>query len=73
MKYLPVQNYINGKFVNAGSQRKLDVTSPVDGNHLSTVPMSTANDLDAAITSAKAAFTTWSKFPIKERVQVFFR
>src|SRR4029078_12495879 len=73
MKYLPVQNYINGKFVNAGSQRKLDVTSPVDGNHLSTVPMSTAKDLDAAITSAKAAFTTWSKFPIKERVQVFFR
>jgi len=73
MKYLPVQNYINGKFVNAGSQRKLDVTSPVDGNHLSAVPMSTAKDLDAAITSAKAAFTTWSKFPIKERVQVFFR
>ena len=73
MKYLPVQNYINGKFVNADSQRKLDVTSPVDGNHLSTVPMSTAKDLDAAITSAKAAFTTWSKFPIKERVQVFFR
>jgi malonate-semialdehyde dehydrogenase (acetylating)/methylmalonate-semialdehyde dehydrogenase len=73
MKYPPVQNYIDGKFVNAGSQRKLDVTSPVDGNHLSTVPMSTTKDLDAAITSAKAAFTTWSKFPIKERVQVFFR
>src|SRR5436190_1678027 len=73
MKYPPVQNYLNGKFVNADSQRTLDVTSPVDGNHLSTVPMSTAKDLDAVITSAKAAFTTWSKFPIKERVQVFFR
>jgi len=73
MKYPPVQNYINGKFVNAGSQRKLDVISPIDGNHLSTVPMSTANDLDAAVTSARAAFGIWSKFPIKERVQVFFR
>src|SRR6476620_1104465 len=73
MKYPTVQNYINGIFVNAGSQRKLDVTSPLDGNHLSTVPMSTAKDLDAAVTSAKAAFATWSKFPIKERVQVFFR
>ena len=73
MKYPPVQNYINGKFVNARSQRKLDVISPIDGNHLSTVPMSTANDLDAAVTSAKAAFGIWSKFPIKERVQVFFR
>src|ERR1044072_88138 len=73
MKYPPVQNYINGKFVSADSQRKLDVISPIDGSHLSTVPMSTAKDLDLAVTSAKAAFAVWSKFPIKERVQVFFR
>jgi len=73
MKYPPVQNYINGKFVNADSQRKLDVISPIDGNYLSTVPMSTAKDLDDAVTLATAAFAIWSKFPIKERVQVFFR
>jgi len=73
MKYPPVQNYINGAFVNASSSRKLDVISPVDGNQLSTVPMSTAKDLDEAVTAAKAAFPIWSKFPIKERVQVFFR
>jgi malonate-semialdehyde dehydrogenase (acetylating) / methylmalonate-semialdehyde dehydrogenase len=73
MKYPPVQNYINGAFMNASSNRKLDVVSPVDGNHLSTVPMSTAKDLDEAVTAAKAAFPIWSKFPIKERVQVFFR
>jgi malonate-semialdehyde dehydrogenase (acetylating)/methylmalonate-semialdehyde dehydrogenase len=73
MKYPAVQNYINGKFVNADSQRRLDVISPIDGNHLSAVPMSTAKDLDAAVISAKAAFSIWSKFPIKERVQVFFR
>src|SRR6202008_30755 len=41
--------------------------------HLSTVPMSTAKDLDAAVKAAKAAFPAWSKLPIKERVQVFFR
>jgi malonate-semialdehyde dehydrogenase (acetylating) / methylmalonate-semialdehyde dehydrogenase len=73
MKYPPFQNYINGAFVNATSSRKLDVISPVDGNHLSTVPMSTAKDVDNAVTAAKAAFPIWSKFPIKERVQVFFR
>jgi malonate-semialdehyde dehydrogenase (acetylating)/methylmalonate-semialdehyde dehydrogenase len=59
--------------VNASSSRKLDVISPIDGNQLSTVPMSTAKDLDEAVTAAKAAFPIWSKFPIKERVQVFFR
>jgi malonate-semialdehyde dehydrogenase (acetylating)/methylmalonate-semialdehyde dehydrogenase len=73
MKYPPVQNYINGAFVDAFSERKLNVISPVDGNFLSTVPMSGARDLDAAVKAAKAAFPIWSKFPIKERVQVFFR
>ena len=73
MKYPALQNYINGQFVDASSARKIQVISPVDGNHLSDVPMSTARDLDTAVKAAKAAFPAWSKMPIKERVQVFFR
>jgi malonate-semialdehyde dehydrogenase (acetylating)/methylmalonate-semialdehyde dehydrogenase len=73
MKYSPVQNYINGKFVDASSARTLQVISPLDGNLLSTVPMSTGKDLDNAVKAAKAAFPGWSKTPIKDRVQVFFR
>lgn len=73
MKYAPVQNYINGTFVNSGSQRTLDVISPLDGNLLSKVPMSTAKDLDTAVQAANAAFVYWSRTPIKERVQVFYR
>ncbi len=72
-KYPKVQNYINGAFVDAASERMLAVISPIDGNHLSDVPMSTAKDLDAAVKAAKAAFPAWSKTPIKERVQVFFK
>ena len=73
MKYSPVQNYINGKFVDATSARTLDVISPLDGNLLSKVPMSTAKDLDSAVKAAKAAFPKWSHTPIKERVQVFYK
>ena len=73
MKYSPVQNFINGKFVNTDSDRKLSVISPLDGNHLSDVPMSTTKDLNAAVQAAKTAFPAWSKTPIKERVQVFFK
>lgn len=73
MKYSPVQNYINGQFVNSVSSNSLPVISPLDGNVLSAVPLSTAADLDTAVKSAKAAFPAWSKMPIKERVQVFFR
>ena len=73
MKYPAIQNYINGQFVNASGDRTLPVISPIDGNNLSTVPLSTSRDLDNAVKAAKAAFGAWSKTPIKERVQVFFR
>ncbi len=35
--------------------------------------MSAAKDLDDAVKAAQSAFPAWSKTPIKERVQVFFR
>lgn len=73
MKYSPVQNYINGKFSDTSSQRTLDVISPIDGNLLSKVPMSTAKDVDDAVKAAKDAFPKWSRTTIKERVQVFYR
>ncbi len=73
MKYKATQNFINGKFVDAHSTKNLEVISPIDGTLLSTVPMSTAKDVDDAVKAAKAAFVGWSKTPIKERVQVFFR
>src|SRR5687768_10221558 len=73
MKYSPVQNYINGKFIDALSSRTLEVISPLDGNLLSKVPMSTSKDLDNAVKAAKAAFPKWSHTPIKERVQVFYK
>lgn len=73
MKYAPLQNYINGKFTDAETTRTLDVISPLDGTQLATVPMSTNKDLHTAVEAARAAFHKWSKTPIKERVQVFFR
>ena len=73
MKYQAIKNYVNGQFVEASTDRKMDVISPIDGNHLSTVPMSTYADLDSAVAAAKAAFPKWSRTPIKERVQIFFR
>ncbi|MFM6938171.1 MAG: aldehyde dehydrogenase family protein, partial [Aquirufa sp.] len=68
-----MQNYIGGKFVAASTSKTMDVISPLDGTYLSTVPMSSSKDLDDAVKAAAAAFPAWSKTPIKERVQVFFR
>jgi malonate-semialdehyde dehydrogenase (acetylating)/methylmalonate-semialdehyde dehydrogenase len=73
MKYPAIQNFINGQFVDNNTSKTLDVISPLNGSHLSTVPMSSYNDLDDAVKAAKAAFPAWSKTPIKDRVQVFFK
>ena len=73
MKYSPVQNFINGQFEKTSSIKTMEVVSPLDGNLLSTVPLSSASDLNNAVAAAKKAFPAWSKTPIKERVQVFFR
>jgi len=73
MKYEPIKNYINGQFVASTTSNTMDVISPIDGTQLSTVPLSSRADLDTAVAAAKKAFPAWSKTPIKERVQVFFR
>ncbi len=73
MKYEKVKNYYNGTFHESSANNFLDVVSPVDGKLLSQVPMSSAEELNAAVESAKNAFEKWSQTPIKERVQVFFR
>jgi malonate-semialdehyde dehydrogenase (acetylating)/methylmalonate-semialdehyde dehydrogenase len=73
MKYERVKNFYNGEFIESVSTDDLDVTSPIDGNLLSRVPMSTTDELERAVRSAKKAFESWSKLPIKERAQVFFR
>ncbi|MCC7307366.1 MAG: CoA-acylating methylmalonate-semialdehyde dehydrogenase [Acidobacteria bacterium] len=73
MKYGRVKNYYNGEFVDSSSANDLDVTSPIDGNLLSQVPMSALDELNAAVLSAKRALNGWASLPIKERVQVFFK
>jgi malonate-semialdehyde dehydrogenase (acetylating) / methylmalonate-semialdehyde dehydrogenase len=73
MKYSPLKNYINGQFVPSVNKRTMEVISPLDGAVLTEVPMSTNEDLSNAVEAARAAFHKWSKTPIKERVQVFFR
>ena len=73
MKYAPIQNFVNGAFVTPATNKTIQVISPIDGTLLSTVPMSTKEDLNEAVEAASRAFPSWSKTPIKERVQVFFR
>ena len=73
MKYPEVQNYFGGKFIPGTTRKYLNVISPLDGSLLSKVTLSSKEDLNMAVEAAHAAFLKWSKTPIKERVQVFYR
>ena len=68
-----LNNYIEGRTVNAQSKDTLPVTNPSDGQEIARVPLSTAQDVDTAVSAARSAFQKWSAIPIKERTQVFFR
>jgi len=67
-----VKNYVNGTFTRNG-QASMDVINPSTGEIISTLPMSTYNDVDEAVKSAQAAYPGWSGMTIKERVLIFFR
>jgi malonate-semialdehyde dehydrogenase (acetylating)/methylmalonate-semialdehyde dehydrogenase len=71
MKYPPVRNFVGGRFLPFEGEH-LDVISPLDGSHLSRVPLSTVAVLDQAVLAAKQAFPEWSSRTIKERARVFY-
>jgi malonate-semialdehyde dehydrogenase (acetylating)/methylmalonate-semialdehyde dehydrogenase len=72
MKYREVRNFLDGAFVDRDLPY-LDVTNPSDGSVISRVPLSTHEEVNIAVQSARRAFPAWSATPIKERVQVFYR
>ncbi len=72
MKYPAVQNYLDGHFVD-DVLPAIDVYDPGTGEAISRVPLSSHEEVDRAVRSAEDAFPDWSRTPIKERVQVFYR
>jgi malonate-semialdehyde dehydrogenase (acetylating)/methylmalonate-semialdehyde dehydrogenase len=72
MKFPDVKNFVAGHFVK-NSQATMDIFCPLDGNTISTAPISDKKDLDLAVEAASNAFPAWSKMTIKERVQIFYR
>jgi malonate-semialdehyde dehydrogenase (acetylating)/methylmalonate-semialdehyde dehydrogenase len=72
VKQPQVKNFIDGKFERNG-QSSMDVMNPLDGSIITTLPLSTYEDVDKAVKAAEKAFKGWSSKTLKERVQVFFR
>ncbi|NIX77046.1 aldehyde dehydrogenase family protein [Microvirga sp. c23x22] len=68
------KNLIGGRDVPASDGAVLDVLSPADGQLFARIPSGTAEDIDAAVKAARAAFEgAWSKLTATERGRLLIK
>ncbi|MBO4272571.1 gamma-aminobutyraldehyde dehydrogenase [Microbispora triticiradicis] len=68
-----LQNFVNGKFVDAASGRFSDVVDPTTGEVYAQAPVSGQEDVDAAYAAATAAFETWGQTTPGERAALLLK
>ena len=61
------QNFVDGRFVEARSHERADIFDPSTGEVYATAPVSSAEDVDAAVQAASRAFETWRDTTPAER------
>ena len=68
-------NLIGNEWVPAMSGKVMDVLSPIDGQPFAQIADSDADDIDAAVTAARAAFDggAWSELTAAERGRLMLR
>jgi malonate-semialdehyde dehydrogenase (acetylating)/methylmalonate-semialdehyde dehydrogenase len=68
-----LRNLIDGAWRDSAAETSEPVHNPADGSVLARVPLSTREEVDAAVGAAVAAFRSWRDTPVPERAQVLFR
>src|SRR5689334_2118896 len=68
-----VKLLIDGKFVESKASAWRDVVNPATQEVLARVPICGADEVDAAVRSAAAAFKTWKNVPIGQRARIMLK
>ncbi len=68
-----LQNYINNEWLTSGNAEYSDVINPATTEVLAKVPLSPADEVDAAAQAAASALDDWRHTPPTERVQYLFK
>ncbi|PYH94852.1 Methylmalonate-semialdehyde dehydrogenase [Aspergillus ellipticus CBS 707.79] len=78
-KHTPLKNirnvelFVDNQYVSSKSSKWIEVHDPATNNVVCRVPEATADELKAAVTSAKNAFPGWSNTSIMKRQQIIFQ
>ncbi|HEU5217172.1 MAG TPA: CoA-acylating methylmalonate-semialdehyde dehydrogenase [Gemmatimonadales bacterium] len=70
---MTIPNYINGDWTRVPGNDSLPIVDPATGESLGRVPLSSREDVAAAVTAAAGAFPRWRAVPIVDRISVLFR
>src|SRR5512142_2388143 len=68
-----LQNFVNGKYVDASDGRTSDVIDPSTGEVYAQAPVSGRQDVDAAMQAAASAFEGWRDTTPSERSLALLR
>src|SRR5438045_1139748 len=68
-----IPNYINGGWPESSSSEWQDVMNPATGEVLASVPLSSNNEVAAAVEAAAAAYPAWRRTPPEDRIQPLFK
>ncbi|HWZ84596.1 MAG TPA: CoA-acylating methylmalonate-semialdehyde dehydrogenase [Thermoanaerobaculia bacterium] len=68
-----LDNFIGGRWVASRASDFLEVHNPATGEAIARTPLSTGEDLDAAVAAAKKAFPAWRDTPAVARARFLFR
>jgi malonate-semialdehyde dehydrogenase (acetylating)/methylmalonate-semialdehyde dehydrogenase len=68
-----IQNAIGGKLATSSSARTQGVFNPATGEQTATLPLSTVDEVNAAVAAAKAALPAWANTPPMKRARILFR
>src|SRR3954470_21209655 len=66
-------HYINGQWARSEASEWREVVNPATGEVLASVPMGAADDVNAAVEAAAAAFPEWRRTPPEDRIQPLFK
>ncbi|MBA2779033.1 CoA-acylating methylmalonate-semialdehyde dehydrogenase [Billgrantia kenyensis] len=73
MSIREIPMFIDGQAVPSQSQEWRDVVNPATQEVVARVPFCTAEEVDRAVASAKAAFKEWRKTPLAKRQRIMLK
>ncbi len=70
---IEARNYINGQWVAAENGATFESYNPANGKLLGRLAKSSANDANAAVAAARAAYDKWRKYPAPRRGEILYK